>query len=499
MSLSPEQQASILRYYHAERWRVGTIATQLGLHRDTVARVLAQAGLPRLGPILRASAIDPYLPFIHKTLEQFPTLTAARLYGMVRERGYPGRPDHFRHLIARYRPRPASEAYLRLSTLPGEQCQVDWAHFGHLQIGRARRPLMGFVMVLSWSRQIFLRFYLDARMENFLRGHVAAFEQWQGAPRIALYDNLKSAVLERQGNAIRFNPALLALAAHYRVEPLPVAVARGNEKGRVERAIGYVRTAFFAGRTFGGLDDLNAQAQTWADGQASDRKHPQDTRLTVREAFAQEREHLLALPDWPAPTDEIRAVSVGKTPYARFDLNDYSVPHAYVRRTLTVTASAHQVRVLDGQTVLATHARSYDRGQQVEAPGHIAELAAHKARAGAHRGVNRLAAAVPAAAELLRQGAERGEPLARLTRTLEDWLDHYGAAELDAAIADALARGVAHPNAVRRALEQRRLARRAAVPIAVALPEHIKQRDVPVRAHRLEPYDRLMETPDERS
>ncbi len=109
---------------------------------------------------------------------------------------------------------------------------------------------MAFVMVLSWSRQIFLRFYLNQQMESFLRGHVAAFEAWQGLPRVLLYDNLKSAVLERQGDAIRFHPTLLALSAHYRFEPRPVAVARGNEKGRVERAIRYIRDNFFAGRHF---------------------------------------------------------------------------------------------------------------------------------------------------------------------------------------------------------------------------------------------------------
>jgi transposase len=207
MATPPEIEAQILRYYHAECWRIGTIAAQLHVHRDTVARVLAQAGLPAVPGVLhRPSAIEPYLPFICQTLKQFPSLTAARLYAMVRERGYGGRPDHFRHLIARHRPRRAAEAYLRLRTLPGEQAQVDWAHFGHLQIGRARRPLMGFVMVLSWSRQIFLRFFLDARMESFLRGHVAAFEAWGGAARVALYDNLKSAVLERRGDASASTP-----------------------------------------------------------------------------------------------------------------------------------------------------------------------------------------------------------------------------------------------------------------------------------------------------
>src|SRR5271163_443660 len=261
VTIPPDIEAQILRYYHAERWRIGTIAKQLRVHRDTVARVLAQAGLPRIERLRRPSKIDPYLPFIHETLAKFPTLRASRLHVMVQERGYRGGQSQFRHIIACHRPRPSAEAYLRLRTLPGEQAQVDWGHFGHVVIGRARRSLMAFVIVLSFSRQIFLRFYLDARMENFLRGHVGAFTAWGGVPRVLLYDNLKSAVLERRGDAIRLHPTLPGFAGHYRFEPRPVAVARGNEKGRVERAFGYVRGAFFAARSFIDLDDLNAQSR----------------------------------------------------------------------------------------------------------------------------------------------------------------------------------------------------------------------------------------------
>ena len=230
MTIAPELSARILRMYDVEKWRVGTISRQLGVHRDTVRRVLAQSGLPTPVTPLRPSRIDVYRPFILETLTRFPELSAARLFGMVAERGYRGSPEHFRHLIAGMRPRPVAEAYLRLCTLPGEQVQVDWAHFGHLQIGRARRPLMAFVMVLSYSRHIFLRFFLDARMDSFLRGHAEAFIVFNGVARVALYDNLKSAVLERRGDAIRFNPVLLEFAGHYRYEPRPVAVARGNEK-----------------------------------------------------------------------------------------------------------------------------------------------------------------------------------------------------------------------------------------------------------------------------
>ncbi len=497
MALTPETEAQILRYHHAERWPVGTIARQLHLHRDSVARVLAQAGLPAIKQIHRPSAIDPYLPFVLETLAQFPRLRASRLYEMVKDRGYPGRPDHFRHLIAHHRPRPKSEAFLRLRTLPGEQMQVDWGHFGHLEIGRARRPLMAFVTVLSWSRQIFLRFYLGAHMENFLRGHVAAFDAWGGVARVALYDNLKSAVLERQGTVIRFNPTLLALAGHYRFEPRPVAVARGNEKGRVERAIRYIRDAFFAGRSFTDLADLNAQANAWVVAQAGERRCPEDETLTVSEAFAQERDRLLELPGNPFPSDEIKAISAGKTPYVRFDLNDYSIPHSCVSRSLTVSATPDQVRILEGQAVIATHPRSYDRQQQIEIPGHIGALVADKHQASAHRGTDQLVQAVPASRALLTGAVERGEPLGRTVRALAELLERYGVAELTMAIDEALGRGVPHPNAVRLALERRRQARAAPPPLAVCLPEHVKRRDIPVRPHCLDDYDTLMENADE--
>src|ERR1700734_3384210 len=126
MVTPPDIEAQILRFYHAEKWTIGTIARQLHIHHSVVRRVLAQAGLPRPGPPPRASKIDAYLPLIRQTLESFPTLTASRLYVMAYERGYRGSPDHFRHLIACHRPRPKAEAYLRLRTLPGEQGQVDW-------------------------------------------------------------------------------------------------------------------------------------------------------------------------------------------------------------------------------------------------------------------------------------------------------------------------------------------------------------------------------------
>jgi transposase len=503
--ISRELEAEILRLYHAEHWPIGTLARQLGVHHDTVRRVLTQAGIPAAEQSTRRSMADPFVPFIQDTLARYPTLRASRLYQMVRERGYPGRPDHFRAIVSRYRPRPAAEAYLRLRTLPGEQSQADWAHFGKLAVGKALRPLMAFVMVLSYSRYLFLRFYLGAAMSAFLDGHVRAFSFFGGVARNCLYDNLRSAVLERMPlarapDAIRFHPTLLELSAWYRFAPRPVAVARGNEKGRVERAIRFARDSFFAARRFTDLEDLNAQALTWCTTVAAERPCPEDRSRTVRECFEAERARLLALPEESFPAAERVIVRAHKTPYVRFDLNDYSVPHTHARRTLEVLATVEVVRILDGNTVIATHRRSFDRGAQVEEAAHIEALEAEKRAGRAHRAIDRLHYAAPSATRFFQLAASRGVHLGSLTRGLIELLDTHGAAALEAALAAALGQNATHLAAVRHFIDLHRAQRGASPPIPVTLPDDPRVRELAVRPHNLAEYEKLArETSDERS
>jgi len=495
MTIPLDLAARIERLYTVEHWRVGTIARQLQVHRDTVRRVLRERSAVPPGGALRPSLIEPYRTFILETLQKYPTLTASRLHDMVCERGYAGQASHFRHLVSTMRPRPPAEAFLRLRTLPGEQMQVDWGSFGHLQIGRARRPLMGFVIVLSYSRRSFLRFCLNAQMDSFLRGHVEAFAAFGGLARILLYDNLKSVVLERVGDAIRFNREFLAFANHFRFEPRPVAVARGNEKGRIERNIDFVRKSFFAGREFTDVADLNAQAREWCEGKAFDRPWPQDDTLTVRQAFATEQPRLLALPAAGYALGQRLEVSVAKTPYVRYDLNDYSVPHTHVRRTLSVLADEQRVRIFDGITELANHPRSFDRHQTIEDQTHVQALVEYKRRARAHRGCDALAQVAPASTQLLEMAAQRGYNLRTITAALLRLLDQYGAPSLQVALLDAIRRDVPHPNAVRLALERARERTGQPPPLPLVLPEHVRLRDAPMRTPSLASYDRRYDKP----
>ena len=491
--IDAEVYTRIRRLFFAEHWPVGTIATELGLHHETVTSAIESERFVRPAWRVRPSQLDPYKVFIRETLDQYPRLRSTRLHEMLRTRGYQGSQVQVRRYVRTVRPRAAAEAYLQLRTLPGEQAQVDWGSFGTIRIGHAVRSLSLFVMVLSYSRALFARFTLDQTLESFLRGHVRAFDALGGVPRQILYDNLKSVVLERQGDHVRFHPHLLDCAGHYHFLPRPCAPYRGNEKGKVERTIQYLRHAFFAARRFGSLDDLNAQLADWIDRVAHARPVPRDPdRTLVRDAWTRERECLLPLPEHPFPCDHRRAVVSGKTPYVRFDLNDYSIPHDRVRQPLDLIASETTVRLLDDtSTVVATHARSYDRGQVIEDPAHLDGLAQLKRRGRELRGRSRLGQCCPHADAFLEALCLRGESLASHTRQLNQLLDRHGAAALDAALVAALARGALAAASVAHLLDQQARARREAPHLDVILPADPRVRDLRLTPHALGPYDAL--------
>lgn len=487
--ISPEQAGEILRLHHAEKWPINTIAKHLGLHWETVKNTIQRGGVPT-SKRDRHRELEDFLPFLLEKLEEHPGIRATRLYDMCRERGYSGGLDHFRHLIAEHRPRPQAEAYLRLSSICAEQAQVDWGYFGKVKVGNAERRLMGFVMVLSWSRQIFLRFFLNDRMESFLRGHIDAFEDWGGVPRVILYDNLKSAVLGRRGLAIQFNPNLIALSSHYRFEVRAAAPYRGNEKGKVERAIRYVRDRFFAARELHDIDQLNREAREWCYGIAASRPWKDGDVKTVGEAFLEEKTRLRRLPGTRFPGEERREVKAGKTPYVRFDLNDYSIPHDRTRRILSVWATHSRLRITDGIEVIAEHPRSFSRGEVIEQGEHIRALREQKRQARKHSGIDRLAAAAPSTKELFDIQAERSMNIGSLTAQLLRVLDIYGSRDFEAAVQEAIDRGVYHAQGIAQILDRMRSQRGQPAPIPIKLADE-KLRNLQVRVHDLGAYDAL--------
>ncbi len=494
-----EQVAEIRRLFYAEHWKVGTIATQLGLHPDTVRSALATDRFNR-AKRLRPTKLDPYIDFIQQTLKRYPRLRATRIYQMIRSRGYEGGIVQLRRLVRRLRPAPQREAFLCLRSFAGEQGQVDWAHFGVVRIGHAQRRLSGFVLTLSYSRALALEFFFDQSLENFLRGHVRAFHQLGGVPRVLLYDNLRSAVLARRGDVVQFHPRLLELCAHYHFEPRPCRPGRGNEKGRVERAIRYVRESFFAARPFTTLEDFNRQARAWRDDVAHLRPWPGGDKRAVAELLEEERELLLPLPAHPFETDQLLPIRSGKTIYVRFDLNDYSIPHTAIQRPLSLIASDIQVRILDGQAEIARHRRSYDKRQRITDPKHQQALIEHKRRALGSTPNSRLLAVAPEVEILLQAALSRGEPVGAQTTELTHLLDDYGPVELRTAVREALERETPRASSVAYLLNRRRRHRRRRPSLPVRLTQRPELEDLHVQPHDPEVYDELADEaqdPDE--
>jgi transposase len=490
--ISPETRVQIRRYFYAEHWKIGTIAQALDVHPDTVRRAIEVERFQHAEP-LRPSIVDPYLPFVRETLEQHPRLRATRLYQMIRDRGYSGSVEQLRRVVARLRPQP-HEAFLRLQVFPAEQAQVDWAYFGSVMVGRAKRQLSCFVITLSWSRALYLEFFFDQTTENFLRGHVRAFQDWSGAPRVILYDNLKSVVLERRGNQIHFNPRLLELAAHYHFAPRPCQVRAGNQKGRVERAIRYVRDSFWAGRIFTTLAECNRQALAWRDDVAHQRRWPDDSARSVAQSFAEEQPRLLPLPLHSFNTDRIEQVRSRKIIYVHFDLNDYSIPPEAVGRPLTLVASDTDIRILDGAVEIARHHRSYDRQQSILDPAHEQALLRTKRKALHQTRAGRLALSAPESDDLLERAFAQGESAASQTTQLLRLLDLYGVAALRRAIREALERNTPRASSV--AFLLRRNHRSSPLP-ALDLSRHPEAQALDVRPHDLETYDELAHSHDD--
>ncbi len=492
--IPPETHVEIRRYFYAEHWKIGTIARELGIHPDAVRKAIVSDRFHR-GQELRPSILDPYVAFVRQTLDQHPRLRATRIYQMIRDRGYAGSVVQLRRAVARLRP-PVREAFLHLHTFPAEQAQVDWAHFGNVAVGRAKRALSCFVITLSYSRALYLEFFFDQTMENFLRGHVHAFQDWGGQPRVILYDNLRSAVLERRGNEIHFNPRLLELCAHYHFIARPCQVRAGNQKGRVERAIRYVRDSYWAGRAFTTLAECNRQALLWRDQVAHQRAWPGDDSRTVAQVFAEEQLRLLPHPLHPFSTDLIVPVRSAKTIYVRFDLNDYSIPPEAVGRPLTLVASDTLVRILHGAAEIARHHRSYDRHQEILQPAHQEALLKVKRKAFDATPGGRLAQQVPESKTLLDLAFSQGESAGSQTAQLLKLLDLYGAATLRNAIREALERNTPRASSVAFLLRRQQ---HTTPRLAVDLSRHPEAQSIEVRPHDLETYDELARNRDDDS
>ena len=488
MTVELATEHEIRRLHDVEKWKPGTIATELGVHSDVVTRVLDRGADRTLVVPRRPSLVDPYVAFINQTLKEHPRLRATRLFDMLCARGYQGGIAILRRHVAEVRPVPRGEVYLRLDHLIAEQAQVDWAHVGSLPVDGGSRPLWVFVMMLAYSRAMWAELVFDLTVESLRRSLVRAAEFFGGVTRQWLFDNPKTVVLARHGDAVRYHPGLLEIAGALRVQPRLCRPKRPTDKGGVERVNRFLHDRFFAARTITSIEDGNRQLLDFIRDIAHARPHPRFRDRTVAEVFAEEKERLLALPKTLPETDLVAPASVDKTASVRFGTNTYSVPPRYARQTLTLVASDREIRVLDGAEVVAQHERSFGKHQRIEDPEHRRELLEQKRAGRIPKTRDRLLTEVAGIEALYTRWVDVGRNVGLMTARTGKLLELYGAEILAKAVADVLARGLHDPGALALSCEQRRRAAGAPMPSSLELGAHVP--DCDVTPHDLANYDR---------
>ena len=485
MTVERQTEIEIRRLYFGEHWKAGTIASQLGVHRDVVARVIGPLGPEPKARAPRPSVLDLYRGFVVETLERYPRLVSTRIYDMLAERGYRGSLRTLRRFVLRHRPAVANEVYLRLETLPAEQSQVDWAHVGHIRVKGGVRPLYCFVLVLRYSRAIWAELVLEQTTLSLVRSLARAAQHFEGVTHQWLFDNPKSIVAAREGRAIRFQSELLELAGALHVSLRACRIRKPTDKGGVERGIRYLKTRFFPARTIASVESGNAQLWHFLENIAMKRKHPVQKQKTVAEVFAEEKARLLPLRDAIFSTDLVTSVPADKTALVTFDTNRYSVPPEAANRALTLVANDLEVRLCDRDQVVATHSRSWAKNDVIEAPEHRAALIARKSAARDGKGRDRLRAEVPRADELMQRWLEDSRNVGSLVVRTHKLLDLYGATVLTQAVGELLDKGSHDYGALAILCEQHRTRPRRILPLALA--PHVVDRDV--IPHDLGGYD----------
>jgi transposase len=448
-----ELYCKIKDYHQNQHLTVAQIARELHLHPCTVAKWLAADKFRPRQTSPRPSKLDSFKGQIVRWLANHP-YTTAQIFLRLRESGYSGGISIVKDYVRQVRP-PRSPAFLTLSFAPGECAQVDWGQFGSINVGNTRRRLSFFVMVLCYSRLLYVQFTLSETMEHFLDAHANAFAFFGGVPGKCMVDNLKSAILQRAvGEAPVFNPRYKDFADHYGFSIAPCGVGQAHEKGRVENAVGYVKKNFLAGLEPSDFSQLNPAARQWLQTVANVRLHGSTKRQPV-EMFAAERPSLKPLPSRPYDLGMILPARANSQFRVRVDTNAYSVPAEYAGSALTLKLYPDHLCLYHQDKLIARHVRCYDRHRDIEDPDHPRALLQQRRRASDQKLLLRLLSLTPKAEAFYQALAERRLNVLHHVRKIVALSEIYGPERTARAIQDALEFGAFSCEYIANLLEQR--------------------------------------------
>lgn len=405
-----------IKDYHQQRGlTVSQIAQELSLDPRTVADWLDKPHFrPRQTP-LRPSKLDPFKSAILRMLERHP-YTATQVFQRLGEEGYTGGYSILKEYVRTVRPKRAP-AFLTLTFAPGECAQVDWGEYGTVTVGSTRRRLSFFLMVLCYSRMMYLEFTPSQTMEHFLACHGHAFDFFGGVPARIILDNLKTAVIHHdRGQAPIFNRQYLEFAQYHGFEISACNVKKANEKGRVENGVGYVKKNLLNGLELDTFPPINPAARIWMDTIANVRIHGETKRKPV-DLFPDDRAMFKPLPAVPYDVGISRPVIASSRFRVTFETNHYSVPAQYASSRLLLKAYPDRICIFNQDKLIARHLRTFDRNQDVEDPDHPQELLEQRKNARQQKLLQRFLAISPRAQEYYQELArKRLNPQQHLTK-----------------------------------------------------------------------------------
>lgn len=432
-----ETYVRIKNYYEQEGLNYSQIAQCMALDHRTVAKWANQKHYqPRKSP-QRASKLDPYKNDIVRMLEKHP-FSAMQILIRISQDGYDGGYSILKEYVRKVRPKK-TKAFLKLCFAPGECAQVDWGSYGSVAVGGTHRRLSFFVMVLCHSRMMYVAFTVSQTMEHFLACHQDAFQFFGAVPQKVMVDNLKSAVLQRiVGQAPVFNPRYLDFAHHHGFTIVPCAVGKGNEKGRVESGVGYVKKNLLSGLDIADFKVIKPIADHWLDTVANVRIHGETGKRPI-DMFQQEKGALLPLPLQPYDVAVIKQVRASRQFRITVDANHYSVPAQLAGVNLTVKQYPDRICIYHEDNLVARHARCYDRKKDFEHPDHPKALLAQRQKAKDQKIFMRFLALSDKAQDYYRQLVDRRMNPAHHIRQIVALSEIYTPEQVQRAIDDAFA------------------------------------------------------------
>jgi transposase len=464
--LAPSIQAEILRLSFSQGLSCRQIAKQLSLDRKSVRIVIRRRSVA-LAPApakKRASILEPYYPKIQKLLADASTRSCVNILQQLRDAGYTGGISILKDYVRTLRPEPEKKAFWMLEFAKGEAAQVDWGEFGDV-FGDGTKVHV-FVMVLCWSRLMYLEFTLRETLATLVRCYERALRFFGGRCREHWHDNMPTVVAERMGKLKRFTPRFLAYAGFHGFTPVLCNLAAGWEKGRVEDGVKLVRHQFWPGRSFSDLDDLNRQAFDWRDRYANRRIH-EATGKVPELLFEQERPALLPLRPEPYDTDEVISCEVNKFFRVRFETNTYSVPWTMVGKTVTVRADDRNVRIFYGPRQIAIHERCYRKSADKKNPAHGEGLDEQKAAASRTWQIETVRSFGPNSSRYLELCTATTRSLRAEIQELLCLATVYGAVSVEREIGNLLAQGIVGSNHLERMLRLANCVQKAPPPMHI--------------------------------